>query len=129
MQVEALQAAITLQQETSQQTMLERDHQHADLLEQQQSLQAQLSDAIAQAERNLYEGQQECSTLVSTSEVGEGASALPLLALLGTNCPQLRVQCCRQLHSSYMHRLQSYNSNWQQLLSKPGLSLASIQKR
>ena len=67
--MEALQATITSQQETLQQTVLGRDQQRAKLLEEQQSLQAQLSDAVAQAEQNASEARQEYGTLASLSEV------------------------------------------------------------
>ena len=69
-QVEFLQASIAVQQGEMQCSQSEHEQQYATLLQQQQSLQAQLTDTLAQATASAAAAQQEHSQLVSASEVG-----------------------------------------------------------
>ena len=69
-QVEFLQASIAVQQGEMQSSRSEFEQQYAALLQQQQSLQTQLTDTLAQATMSANVAQQEHSQLLSASEVG-----------------------------------------------------------
>ena len=69
MQVEDLQASIATQQAGLQQLLSEHEQERATVLQEQQLLQAQLADALAQAASSAFKAQQERSTLASVSEV------------------------------------------------------------
>ena len=78
MQVEALQASIATQQAGLQQLLSEHGQERATVLQEQQLLQVQLTDALAHAARSASEAQQERSQLMAASEVSRLAKVLIL---------------------------------------------------
>ena len=70
-QVEALQASSTAQQQAHQHLLSEREQEHAQLVHAHQGLQAELTDAVTQAARAASEQHQEHSQLMAASEVSD----------------------------------------------------------
>ena len=102
MQVEVLQASIATQQAGLQQSVSEHGQDRATLLQEQQLLQAQLTDALAQAARSASEAQQERSQLMAASEVSGLAEVSIFDSLRLKNAAEDAE--CRRLYSSFRQR-------------------------
>ena len=119
MQVEALQASSTAQQQAHQHLLSEREQEHAQLVHAHQGLQAELTDAVTQAARAASEQHQKHSQLMAASEVSDICQAE---SLCGSICdtwfmPSVEHSSRNGCLQVIAQRLQALNSGLQEQLA------------